>query len=89
MRQRIANYIRSGQAGICIVSAEEARVEAEVKALAATLNEEVDTLVDMVEPFLLQQGFISRTSRGRKANGPAYQHLGIAQPGSTATPLFE
>jgi Holliday junction DNA helicase RuvB len=60
-----------------------------VEAISATLNEEVDTLVDMVEPFLLQQGFISRTSRGRKANGPAYQHLGLAQPGGAAAPLFE
>ena len=59
-----------------------------VEAIAATLNEEVDTLVDMVEPFLLQQGFISRTSRGRKANGAAYQHLGLAQPGGAAAPLF-
>ena len=60
-----------------------------VEAIAATLNEEVDTLVDMVEPFLLQQGFISRTSRGRKANEPAYRHLGLAQPGEAAAPLFE
>ena len=51
-----------------------------VEALAATLNEEVDTLVDMVEPFLLQQGFISRTKTGRKANEPAYRHLGLALP---------
>ncbi|MGH9351071.1 MAG: Holliday junction branch migration DNA helicase RuvB [Terriglobia bacterium] len=51
-----------------------------VEALAATLNEEVDTLVDMVEPFLLQQGFISRTKIGRKANEPAYHHLGIQIP---------
>ena len=36
------------------------------------LNEEVDTLVDMVEPYLLQQGFVSRTKSGRKANEPAY-----------------
>ncbi len=48
-----------------------------VEALSATLNEEVDTLVDMVEPYLLQQGFISRTKSGRKANKPAYEHLGI------------
>ena len=60
-----------------------------VEAISATLNEEVDTLVDMVEPFLLQQGFISRTSRGRKANEPAYRHLGLAQPGGAAAPLFE
>jgi len=48
-----------------------------VEALSATLNEEVDTLVDMVEPYLLQTGFISRTKSGRKVNEPAYKHLGI------------
>lgn len=51
-----------------------------VEALAATLNEEVDTLVDMVEPFLLKEGFISRTKAGRKANEPAYRHLGVQVP---------
>ena len=60
-----------------------------VEAIAATLNEEVDTLVDMVEPFLLQQGFISRTSRGRKANEPAYKHLGLVHPGGATAPLFD
>ncbi|MGH9434423.1 MAG: Holliday junction branch migration DNA helicase RuvB [Terriglobia bacterium] len=55
-----------------------------VEALAATLNEEVDTLVDMVEPFLLQQGFISRTKTGRRANEPAYQHLRLALPRGAA-----
>lgn len=58
-----------------------------VEALAATLNEEVDTLVDMVEPFLLQQGFISRTKSGRRANEPAYRHLGLPLPGTTTLPL--
>ena len=38
MRQRIANYIRSGHAGLYLVSAEEARVEAEIKAIAETLK---------------------------------------------------
>jgi len=52
-----------------------------VEALSATLNEEVDTLVDMVEPYLLQRGFVSRTSRGRKANEPAYRHLGVPMTG--------
>lgn len=60
-----------------------------VEALSATLNEEVDTLVDMVEPYLLQQGFISRTKSGRKANEPAYQHLKLPVPGGAAQPLFE
>ena len=60
-----------------------------VEAIAATLNEEVDTLVDMVEPFLLQLGFISRTRSGRKANGPAYLHLKLPAPGIAPQTLFE
>ena len=60
-----------------------------VEALSATLNEEVDTLVDMVEPFLLQQGFISRTKAGRKANEPAYKHLNLKPPAPNAPTLFE
>lgn len=51
-----------------------------VEALSATLNEEVETLVDVVEPFLLQQGFISRTKSGRRANEPAYRHLNFPLP---------
>lgn len=60
-----------------------------VEALAATLNEEVDTLVDMVEPYLLQQGFIGRTKSGRKANEPAYRHLNLPLPRSVPGPLFD
>jgi Holliday junction DNA helicase RuvB len=60
-----------------------------VEALSATLNEEVDTLVDMVEPYLLQQGFISRTKSGRKANEPAYKHLKVPVPGNAAQNLFD
>jgi Holliday junction DNA helicase RuvB len=60
-----------------------------VEALAATLNEEVDTLVDMVEPYLLQQGFIGRTKSGRKANEPAYRHLNLPLPRNAPGPLFD
>jgi Holliday junction DNA helicase RuvB len=49
-----------------------------VEALAATLNEESDTLVDMVEPFLLKIGFLSRTPNGRKATHLAYQHFNLS-----------
>lgn len=49
-----------------------------IDAVAATLQEETDTLVDVVEPFLLKTGLILRTSTGRKASEAAYQHLGIA-----------
>ena len=50
-----------------------------VESLAATLNEEVDTLVDVVEPYLLKSGFLKRTSRGREATPLAYQHLKISR----------
>ena len=60
-----------------------------VEALSATLNEEVDTLVDMVEPFLLQQGFISRTKSGRRANDGAYRHLNLPVPAGAAPSLFD
>jgi Holliday junction DNA helicase RuvB len=48
-----------------------------VNALAATLNEEQDTLEDVVEPFVLKIGFVIRTPRGRMATERAYRHLGI------------
>jgi Holliday junction DNA helicase RuvB len=60
-----------------------------VEAISATLNEEVDTLVDMVEPFLLQQGFISRTKSGRKTTAAAYKHLGFSPPAGVDPVLFE
>ena len=56
-----------------------------IEALSATLNEEVDTLVDMVEPYLLKIGFLIRTPSGRKATEAAYRHLGrtLPAPGQT------
>jgi Holliday junction DNA helicase RuvB len=47
-----------------------------IEAIAATLQEETDTLVDVVEPYLLKIGLITRTSSGRKASESAYRHLG-------------
>ena len=44
---------------------------------AATLMEETDTLCDMVEPFLLKIGFVSRTRQGRRVSPAAYEHLGV------------
>ncbi|UCH79288.1 MAG: Holliday junction branch migration DNA helicase RuvB [Candidatus Coatesbacteria bacterium] len=52
-----------------------------LKALAATLNEEEDTLADVVEPFLLKEGYLGRTQRGRLATKRAYEHLGKKPPG--------
>jgi Holliday junction DNA helicase RuvB len=59
-----------------------------IEALGATLNEEVDTLVDMVEPFLLKIGYIQRTSRGRMASSEAARHLGLRLPGSANQESF-
>lgn len=47
-----------------------------LETLAAALSEEKDTITDMVEPYLLQEGFISRTPQGRIATERAYTHLG-------------
>ncbi|HPB67890.1 MAG TPA: Holliday junction branch migration DNA helicase RuvB [Candidatus Omnitrophota bacterium] len=47
-----------------------------IEALAATLNEEVDTIVDVIEPYLLKTGFLRRTPRGRELTSLAVQHIG-------------
>ena len=59
-----------------------------VESLAAALSEERGTLEDVVEPFLIQQGFIMRTARGRMATAKAYRHFGLKPPGGTDTDLF-
>lgn len=58
-----------------------------IEAIAATLQEESDTLVDVVEPYLLKIGFIIRTSSGRKASEEAYRHLGV-DAGTRQRPIF-
>ncbi len=52
-----------------------------LEALAATISEETVTLEDVNEPYLLQEGFIIRSPRGRVATEKAYEHLGIKQGG--------
>jgi Holliday junction DNA helicase RuvB len=51
-----------------------------VETLAAALGEPRDTIEDVYEPFLLQQGFLGRTPRGRIATRKAYEHLGRPAP---------
>lgn len=48
-----------------------------IESLAASLNEEVDTIADTVEPYLLKAGYLKRTSRGRVATRKAYEHFGL------------
>jgi holliday junction DNA helicase RuvB len=51
-----------------------------IETIAATLSEDSGTLEDLVEPYLLQLGFLKRTSRGRVATEAAYIHIGISYP---------
>ena len=53
-----------------------------VESLAATLSEERGTLEDVIEPYLIQQGYLIRTARGRMATAKAYTHLGLKTPGN-------
>ena len=51
-----------------------------VESLAASISEEKDTIEDVLEPYLIQAGFIHRTPRGRVATQTAYEHFGILPP---------
>jgi Holliday junction DNA helicase RuvB len=56
-----------------------------VSSLAAAIGEERDTIEDVLEPFLIQQGFLMRTSRGRTATKTAYLHFGLDAPKMTGS----
>jgi Holliday junction DNA helicase RuvB len=62
-----------------------------IESLAAAIGEERGTLEDVIEPFLIQQGFLMRTARGRIATRAAYLHFGLKPPdrGAANLPLFE
>jgi holliday junction DNA helicase RuvB len=62
--QTLVKQYRGGPAGIA--------------AIAASLTEDAETLEDVVEPYLLKAGFITRTASGRRATAHAYHHLGLA-----------
>jgi Holliday junction DNA helicase RuvB len=53
--------------------------------LAAAIGEERDTIEDVLEPFLIQQGYMQRTPRGRVATASAYRHFGLAAPAAPGT----
>ena len=63
--------------------------------LAAAIGEEASTIEDVLEPFLIQQGYLQRTLRGRMATLSAYRHFGITAPasarsgGASSGPLFD
>jgi Holliday junction DNA helicase RuvB len=58
-----------------------------VESLAAALGEERGTIEDVIEPYLIQQGFVMRTARGRVATRTAYQHFGLKVPDRASASL--
>ena len=50
------------------------------KRTVSSIGEERDTIEDVIEPYLIQQGFLQRTPRGRIATLAAYRHLGVTPP---------
>jgi Holliday junction DNA helicase RuvB len=59
-----------------------------VESLAAALSEERGTIEDVIEPYLIQQGFLVRTARGRMATPRTWRHLGLKSPGGVDADLF-
>lgn len=60
-----------------------------VDSLAAAVSEERDTIEDVIEPYLIQQGFMMRTARGRIATRTAWQHFGLTIPEGGSPELFD
>jgi Holliday junction DNA helicase RuvB len=60
-----------------------------VDNLAAAISEERDTIEDVLEPYLIQQGFLKRTPRGRVATAIAYQHFGMPSKSGSSSDLWE
>ncbi len=60
-----------------------------LSTIAASISEEPDTIMDVVEPYLLQLGFLDRTPQGRTATQLAYEHLGLDYPKEPQARLFD
>jgi Holliday junction DNA helicase RuvB len=60
-----------------------------LEAIAATLNHDSGTLEDVVEPYLLQVGFLARTRRGRALTKAGAEHIGMPHAAAAGTGLFE
>ena len=59
------------------------------RTVAVAVGEDAGTLQDVYEPYLIQQGFLERTPRGRMATALAYQRFGLVPPTPRQTGLFE
>jgi Holliday junction DNA helicase RuvB len=57
--------------------------------IAASIHEEKDSIEEIIEPYLIQIGFLNRTPRGRMATRLAYQHFGVTLPSQSRPTLFD
>jgi Holliday junction DNA helicase RuvB len=57
--------------------------------ISASIHEEKDSIEEIIEPYLIQIGFLNRTPRGRMATRLAYEHFGISLPASNRPGLFD
>ncbi len=60
-----------------------------VDNLAAAIGEARDTIEDVLEPYLIQQGYLQRTPRGRVATPAIWRHFGLDSPDKSTTSLFD
>ena len=60
-----------------------------VETMAAALSEPRDAIEEIIEPFLIQQGLLQRTPRGRMLTGQAWRHLGLAAPPAAGQPQLD
>jgi len=60
-----------------------------INTISVAVGEEAETLEEIYEPYLIQQGFLKRTSQGRVVTRIAYQHMGITPPKQTPDPRPE
>src|SRR4030043_1628629 len=74
--------------GLCTVIEKYRGGPVGLSTIAASISEEPDTIMDVVEPYLLQLGYLERTSHGRMAKTLAYEHRGITLPAEGQTKLF-
>jgi Holliday junction DNA helicase RuvB len=86
--KRVRDYAQVRASGVISRDVAQQAGPVGLDTIAAALSEESDTIMDVVEPYLLQLGFLDRTPRGRVATRRAYEHLGVAYEERAQPTLF-
>ena len=86
-RHGLASRVRAGE--LAAITHDYPRGPVGLDNIAASIGEERDTIEDVLEPYLIQQGFVQRTPRGRVATAHAWQHFGLAMPAGRTPELWD